>query len=240
MIFNPFDITPLQDLALTSQPLSWAQPQLQDNIPLVLTVMVFVVADLLAWHPKGVMRHQLSWLGDTRNARTFEASAIIYPWLKPILLCQYFIFFGLCLLHIIDPLSTQHLTTPTQALILPLAISLSAPLLWYYLQKGLLNWFCYLFNLHNRQIIINRCYQAIHIVLAPISTLIFIGILAGSDSGPSTSFLLAALFILSQIAFIFNGFKIFCINLFAFSLIIVYLCTLEIAPLMVLYAKFVR
>ena len=241
MIFNPFDIQSLHDAILQVIPqLPWAPPQLQDNIPLVLLVILFAVADLLAFHPKGVVMHELAWLANTRNARTFEASAVVYPWLKPILFCQFFIFFALCLLDIIDPLMAEHFSAPdTQTLWLALGC-LAVPLGWFLLQRFLFNWFCYLAGIRDRQIIMNRCYLAMHIVLAPLSTVIFMCVLAGSYPPQTILFLLAVLFILSQIVFIFNGFKIFCVNFYSFCLIIVYLCTLEIAPLLVIYAKFVR
>lgn len=238
MIFNPFDIQNLSQAVQQGISLSWAPMQLQDNIPLVLLVLLYLIIDLLAWHPKGVLVHQLAWLNNTRNARTFEASAVIYPWLKPFLLMQYFIFFGLSILLIYDHQLAEHFANPTPAFLGTLLLCLAIPTAWYLLHLALFNWFCYLFNLRNRQIIMNRCYSAAHIILAPVSTLIFICILTGLYPSATTLILLATLFFLSQIVFIFNGFKIFCVNLYTFLMIFVYLCTLEIAPLLVIYAKY--
>lgn len=222
---------------LLASTLTYAQPLLQDNITLVLMVILFAVADLLAFHPKGVMQCQLANLGNMRNARTFESSAGTYPWLQPLLLCQYFLFFGLCILKIADAQMAQHLACFDFETLTLLVLSLAFPVLWYVLHLALINWFCYLFGMQDHQIIINRCYRAIHILLSPLSLLTFSTVLAGAYSTQVTLFLLVTLFILSQIAFIFCAFKIFCSNLYGFLLIIAYLCTLEIAPLMVIYAK---
>lgn len=238
MIFNPYDIPAFPSpLHTTAEALSWAPVLLQDNMGIVLLVLLFIIADLLAWHPNGVMAHQLEWLANTRNARTFEASAVIYSWLKPMLLSQYFVFFSLSCLHVIDPDMAQLLYTLHPESWPLLLACLLIPLGWFLLQKFLFTWFCYLFGINDRQIIMSRCYTAVHIMLAPLATVVFISVLAGSFSPQTTFILLATLFILSQIAFVFNGFKIFCTNFYAFFILIVYLCTLEIAPLLVFYAK---
>lgn len=241
MIFNPFDIKSIEDaLQQTATLLPWAPVQLQDNILLVLLVILFALADMLACHPQGVVMHQLQWLANTRNVRTFEASSVVYPWLKPLLLCQYFLFFGLCMFHIVDPQMAEHLTSPSEDLLYTLLLCFSIPLGWFLLQHFLFHWFCYLFSIHGKQIILNRCYLAIHIVVAPLITIIFMSVLAGAHEPQMTFILLATLFILTQIVFIFYGFKIFCTNFYTFCLIIVYLCTLEIAPLLVFFARFAK
>ena len=97
----------------TVSELPWAVPQLQNNSVLVILIIVFSVVDVLACHPKGMLMHQLSWLGDTRNARTFEASAVIYPWLRPMLLIQLYLFTGLSLFCVFDDAPAAHLQAPT-------------------------------------------------------------------------------------------------------------------------------
>ena len=241
MIFNPFDIKSIEDALLqTTTLLPWAPAQLQDNIPLVLFVILFAVADLLACHPKGVMMHQVQWIINTRNVRTFEETAVVYTWLKPLLLSQYFIFSGLCIFHIIDPLMAEHLSSPSLDLVLTLLFYLAIPFGWFLLHLFLFHWLCYIFSIHDQRVIMNRCYHAIHIVFAPLATIIFMNVLAGTHNTQLTSILLATLFTLMQIVFIFNGFKIFCNNFCTFCLIILYLCTLEIAPLLIYLAKFAR
>lgn len=221
----------------SSNDLPWALPQLQNNAVLVVLIIAFAAINLLACHPKGMLMQQLAWLGDTRNARTFEASSIVYPWLKPVLVIQLFLFSCLSVYCVTDSSPALHLGNPDletwmrlgQCLLLPVAVIL--------LQVISYNWFCYLFNIKFQQIIMNRTYLASLIVLSPFATLIFIGTMSGSFSNETTVILLATLFILSQILFIFNGIKIFLRGFDSFLIIIAYLCTLEIAPLWMIWAR---
>lgn len=217
--------------------LPWALPQLQNNAAIVILIIAFAAINLLACHPQGMLMHQLTWLGDTRNARTFEASSIVYPWLKPVLLVQLFLFSCLSVFCITDSSPALHLENPdietwthlAQCLLIPIGIIL--------LQYISYNWFCYLFNVKFQQIIMNRTYIASLVVLSPFPVLIFIGTMSGSFSENTTVILLAALFILSQILFIFNGIKIFLRGIESFFIIIAYLCTLEIAPIWMIWAR---
>ena len=218
--------------------LPWAVPQLQNNSVMVILIIVFSVVDVLACHPKGMLMHQLAWLGDTRNARTFEASAVVYPWLRPMLLIQLYLFTGLSLFCVIDNAPAVHLQAPTAETWLLLLYCQLAPIVMFLVQYGSYNWFCYLFRSKFQQIIMNRTYQASLLLLSPFATLIFIGTMAGAFSSNTTLILLAVLFILSQILFIFNGIRIFFNGFGSFLIIIVYLCTLEIAPLWVLWIRF--
>lgn len=218
--------------------LPWAVPQLQNNSVMVILIIVFSVVDVLACHPKGMLMHQLAWLGDTRNARTFEASAVVYPWLRPMLLIQLYLFTGLSLFCVIDNAPAVHLQAPTAETWLLLLYCQLAPIVMFLVQYGSYNWFCYLFRSKFQQIIMNRTYMASLVLLSPLATLIFIGTMAGAFSGETTLILLAVLFILSQILFIFNGIRIFFNGFGSFLIIIVYLCTLEIAPLWVLWIRF--
>jgi hypothetical protein len=84
----------------------------------------------------------------------------------------------------------------------------------------------------------NRSYQAAFIVLAPLAMLLFIGLIAGWIPSQIALVLLFAVFILSQFSFIFSGIKIFYDGFSSLLLIILYLCTLEIAPLWVIWVKF--
>ncbi len=218
--------------------LPWAEPQLQNNALVVILVIIFSAIDLLACHPKGMLIHQLAWLGDTRNARTFEGSSVVYPWLKPFLVAQLFIFTSLCLFCLYDDAPALHLASPTIDTWILLGFCLAAPVLLFALQLLCYNWFCYLFRAKFQQIIMNRIFLATLILLSPFTIIIFIGTMAGSFSDETTGILLGGLFILSQILFIFNGFRIFLKSFESLLIIIVYLCTLEIAPLWVIWAKF--
>ncbi len=238
MIFNPYDIHFVQETASSASSLPWALPQLQNNAILVILILAFLVLDILACRDKSVMRHQLSWLVDTRNARTFESVVVIYPWIKPLLLLQMFLFFGLTLFCLFDDAPAEHLLSAQPETLTHLAISISILLVWFLLQSGLFNWFCYLFDMQEKRTIMNRSYLAAFIVLAPLTMLLFIGLIAGWIPSQQALVLLIVLFILSQFSFIFSGIKIFYDGIGSLCLIISYLCTLEIAPLLVIWAKF--
>lgn len=238
MIFNPYDLHFVsEETAQAASHLSWAKPLLQDNMVLVGLVLFFLVADLLAVRVKGVLRYQFSWLTDTRSARTFESTAVVYPWLKPLLLVQVFLFFGLTLYCVIDPAHAEHLNNLDVHSSHILSYCIAVLLGWYLWQTILVNWFCYLFGIKDKRSIMNRSHVAIFAVLAPLSMLMFMLLMAGLISIETVVILLASLFILSQIGFIFNGIKIFYEGLGSLLLIFVYLCTLEIAPLLVIWAK---
>lgn len=238
MIFNPFDIRDLNGAAeAAQQTLSWAKPLLQDNPLIVLLVLGFIVIDILACCHKGVLAHQVTWLTDTRNSRTFEASLTVLPRLRVMLMAQLFIFVGLTLFCILDPTPAEHLQSFRHAAWPLLMACIGLPLAWYLAQLALYNWFCYLFSKNEEQTIMNRSYHASWMLLAPAALIIYILQISGLTSNLTTLILLAALFILSQIAFIFNGFKIFYSGFGSLFLIIVYLCTLEIAPIAIICAK---
>ena len=239
MIFNPYDIHFVQGGASASG-LPWAMPQLQDNVLLVVVILGFIVVDVLACRDKGVLRHQLSWVTDTRNARTFESVLVVYPWLKPLLLVQMFLFAGLTIFCLFDEAPAAHLRQlVSQPRVLDhLALAIAIPLMWFLLQWLLFNWFCYLYGMREKRTIMNRSYQAAFIVLAPFAMLLFIGLVAGWISTQMALVLLIALFIFSQFSYILSGIKIFYDGFGSLCFIIVYLCTLEIAPLLVIWAKF--
>ncbi len=238
MIINPSYILQSPILAIQhSNDLPWTLPQLQNNAAIVILIIAFAAINLLACHPKGMMIHQLAWLGDTRNARTFEASSIVYPWLKPVLLIQLFLFTCLSIYCITDSSPALHLENPDIETWSRLGLCLLAPLGVILVQYISYNWFCYLFNAKFQQIIMNRTYVASLIILSPFTILIFIGTMSGSFSEETTVILLATLFILSQILFIFNGIKIFLRGFESFFIIIAYLCTLEIAPIWMIWAR---
>lgn len=238
MIFNPYDIHFISnETAQAASYLSWAKPLLQDNRVLVGLILVFLLVNLLSIRVKGVMRYQLSWLTDTRSARTFESTAVIYPWIKPLLIIQVFFFFGLTLYCIIDPSPAQNLLHPNLNMWKNLGCCIAVLLGWFLFQTSLVNWFCYLFGIKEKRSIMNRTHNATFAVLAPVSMFMFIAFMAGWISSGTTIILLASLFILSQLSFIFNGIKIFYEGFGSLLLLIVYLCTLEIAPLWVIWAK---
>ena len=238
MIFNPYDIHFVEGAASAASSLSWAQLRLEDNAVLVVLILLFLSIDILACRDKSVMRHQLAWITDTRNARTFESVVVIYPWLKPLMLLQMFLFFGLTLFCLTDNAPAEHLFSITSPTLAQIGLCISLLPIWYVLQGLLFNWFCYLLGIKEKRTIMNRSYQAAFIVLAPLAMLLFIGLIAGWIPSQIALVLLFAVFILSQFSFIFSGIKIFYDGFSSLLLIILYLCTLEIAPLWVIWVKF--
>ncbi len=238
MIFNPYDIHFVQETAASASNLPWALPQLKDNVVLVGLALVFIVADMLACCNKGVMQHQFSWIANTRNARTFESVVVIFPWIKPLLIVQMFLFCGLTVFCLLDDAPAEHLLSGQPMTWANLALCIAVPFAWFVLQGVLFNWFCYLFDLKDKRTIMNRSYLAAFVIPAPLSMLLFIGLASGWITAQIALVLLVVLFILSQFAFIFSGIKIFYDGFGSLCLIIAYLCTLEIAPLVVIWAKF--
>lgn len=236
MIFNPYDIPSLTDTAAGQ--LHWTVPLLRDNMLVVGLVLVFLAADLLACCPRGVLRYQLNWLISKHNERTFEPTIIRHPWLKPVLLVQLFLCAGMTLFCFVDPSPSQHLLHPDAATLGHIALCCAILLSWYLLQWGLFSWFCYLFGMTYHSQILNRTYQAGFVLVAPLTMLCLMAIITGLISTITAVNLLAVLFILSQISFILNGIKIFYQGFGSLFVIIVYLCALEIAPLLMLWAKF--
>lgn len=239
MIFNPYQLTPLTDgTATAASQLHWAMPLLQDNELVVALLMLFIAADVMAWCHKGVMPHQMKWITDTRNARTFESTVVIYPWLKAVLLVQLFLSFGLALYCIYDDAPGLHLQQMQSTSMWRFVACMGALLGWFLLQLGLIRWLCYIFDVREKRTIMLRSYLASFVVIAPLATLCLVCLIAGLTSQATALNLLGVLFIISQISFIYNGFKIFCDGFGSICLIFAYLCALEIAPLLVLWAKF--
>ena len=240
MIFNPYQLSSLTDgTATAAHALPWAPHLLQDNVVVVGLLLLFIAVDLLACRYKGVMHHQLQWLADTRNSRTFESSVVINPWLKGVLLAQCFLSFGLTLFCLISDAPGNDLSHPDAVVLTQLVLCCLPLLAWFLLHLGLIDWFCYLYRLTAQRTIMNRTYLAGFVLLAPFTTLCLAGQISGTISHSTTINLLAALFILSQSLFIFNGIKIFYSGIGSGLLIFAYLCALEIAPLLMLWANFV-
>lgn len=240
MIFNPYQLSDFTDrTAAAGHALPWAPHLLQDNNVVVILMLLFIAADLLACRYKGVMHHQIQWLIDTRNSRTFESSVVIYPWLKLLLLTQCFLSFGLTVFCLVSDTPGNDLSHPDAMVWTRLVFCCLPLLVWFLLHLGFIGWFCYLYRQTGRRTIMNRTYLAGFVVLAPLTTLCLAGQISGIFSHSTTINLLAALFILSQSLFIFNGIKIFYKGIGSGLLIFAYLCAFEIAPLLVLWANFV-
>ena len=240
MIFNPYQLPTIStEAADAASRLTYAVPLLQDNTVLVALMLTLLALDVLTWAPKGVMRQLLGWITDTRSDRAFEESVVTYPWTRLALVLQLFLCTGLIIYCVSEPDASFHLCHPSLPSMMRLGVCMMPLVAWVALQIGLLDWSCYIFDMGNKLTNANHAFLSSYLLVAPLITLLFIGHVAGVFSPTMTLNLLAALFILSQAIFIFTGIKIFYQQIWSILPIFVYLCALEIAPLLVLWVKFV-
>lgn len=212
-------------------------PLLSDNPVIITLLLTFLLINILSWRKEGMMRRQLQWIRDTRNARTFDTSDTTGNRLQMLILFQLFLFSGLSLFCISQPNPAQQLSDPGVPDILGLAVCILAPLLWYWAQQFCFNWANYLFDGGHRIIIMNRIYLSIHTLAGPAAMLVFLLQVTCNLSSHWIAFLLTATFIVSQFAFIFSGIKIFWTGFGTLFYLIMYLCALEIAPLLLICQK---
>lgn len=214
--------------------------QLAHNAIIIILLLSYAIINILAWSANGIFRQELIYLNDTKNERTFSLGETNFVKIKPLLMIQYYLFFGLCLYTIYVPDFAQSLFglyTLDEEVLTALAICISIPLIWFFLQYLLFHWICFIFGGDTRIVILERIYKAIHILAGPLAMLLFAVVVIAEIPAIWTAFLLTAIFIITQIIFIFSGIKIFSTGIGSFCLVFVYLCTLEIAPLIVIYLK---
>lgn len=213
-------------------------PRLEDNVILVCLVLAYVILNVFGWTQNGVMRLQVQYMHETRNARSFtDIGMSAFNPMRPILLLQLFIFSGLCLFCSLSGYTAYDLLHPDLDTCISLVAYICFPVVWFYFQWASFNWANYLFGDNERIQILNRLYRAIHLLASPLALLLFILLMNGNISPLSTMILLSTLFIFCQVIFIFHGFKIFFTSLSSLCFIILYLCALEIAPLVIIWHK---
>lgn len=214
--------------------------QLASNIVLILFILAYAIINILAWSKNGILVQEFASLKDTHNERTFSLGEPDFNKIKPFLVIQYYLFFAFSLYVAVvsDPAeSLKGLMSFSQDVYLMLAICIAFPLAWYFLQYFFFHWICFIFGGDSRIVILDRIYQATHMLAGPIVMVLFSLVVIGNLSAFWTTILLTGTFILTQLIFIFSGFKVFFNSFSSLCLIIVYLCALEIAPLAVLYVK---
>lgn len=214
--------------------------QLAHNVIIITIVLAYAILNILAWSVNGVFRQEYIYLKDTKNERTFSLGETRFSKIKPLLIIQYYLFFGLCLYTVYVPDCAHSLIglySLDKEVLTTLAICIAIPYLWYALQYFLFHWVCFIFGGDSRIVILERIYRSIHILAGPLVMLLF-GVVVVAEILPIwTAILLTAIFIITQIIFIISGIKIFSTGISSFCLVFVYLCTLEIAPLVVIYHK---
>ncbi len=216
---------------------AFAVPQLSDNPWLVGGIFLFILLSVFSFGPNGVLRMQVRWLFDTRNSRTFEVPGLGAGIVRPLLLLQTFLFEGLCLYHAVCPESDFFVGTVDADGLWLLLLCLLLPVWWFLFQWFCFNWTGYLCRSGAVMHILNRSFLAVHLLLGPGCVLLFLAQMAGYMEASIGAILLAGLFVVSQTLFIFSGIKIFFNGIASLCFIILYLCTLEIAPLYILLYK---
>lgn len=206
---------------------------------LVVLTLLCLVANILCWMPQGVMREQLLSIQNTRSERSFGSDEGRFSFSRLVLLCQWFVFFGLQLFLYIDGKSALYLAGMEFEKLMPLLWCILLPAVWYVLQWVFFHWWGYIFHLGVRITILSRIYKASHILAGTLSMLVFLVQISGWIDAGMSMILLLLIFICAQIVFIFSGIKIFYNGIGSLLLIILYLCALKIAPLMVLWQKLI-
>lgn len=211
---------------------------LTDATWLVLLLLLCLLADVVALRHGGFLPLQLSWLSDTRSARTFSRLSGSYLLAAPLMLLQLFVLEGLGFFCALRPDAAAALAAPTPQVWTVLSLCVAAPAAWFVLQWIFFRWAGFLMGEVDRLVILSRSYLAIHLLAAPLALLLFLVAMLAPVEPTIAVFLFIGLFILQLGAFVLCGIKIFCDGILSFCFIFLYLCTLEIAPLAVLIAKF--
>lgn len=213
-------------------------PRLEDIPWIMILVLIFTLIDLLGLFGTGILNQQFASVKDTHTSRSFSNMEMssTSP-LSATLFIQFFLFSGLTLFCALEPEAPILLSVPSAESLRSLLLCMAAPLVWFVLQWIGFNWTYYLFGDDERISILNRLYRSIHLLASPLALVLFLGVLVGLISPEASLYLLASLFILTQGVFIFSAFKIFSGSFLSLCFIIVYLCALEIAPLLIIWHK---
>lgn len=213
---------------------------LSTNVVLVLLVLAYMLVNAIAFLAPGLMKGQLSQVYKTRSTRIFVQTESKYYKLRALLLLQFFLFFGLHIFLMFSTDSAEQLEHPSFEEWHVLLKCFCAPLAWFLLQQLFFNWWGALFASRGRISIMNQVYMSIHIVVSPMTMISFLLEMIGIIDVETATFLLSLTFILMQILFIFSGIKIFWGGWSTLLFIFLYLCTLEIAPLVMIYQLLTR
>lgn len=216
------------------------QPHLADNPFVVTLILSYALMNVLAWSEGGIFLREIETLKDMHNERTFVIGNTRMGKIRPLLFFQYFLFFGLCLFCAVS-------SNPTDAfwcrnispitLFLQLLGCIAIPLGWFALHHFFSHWLCFIFGGNSKLVILDRIHKADYLIAGPAVLMCFFAVAVMEISSLMTAILLSAIFIITQIVFIFSLFKIFFSGFGSLCLFLLYLCTLEIAPLAVLFVK---
>lgn len=209
-----------------------------NDIPwLVIMLFLMLVSVICSMHHGGLFSRQTECLHNIQSERTFSDSQVTTGWGIVMMTLCYMLLFGLLLFSATHEDAPALLSSPSLSVLVDIGLSVLVPLGWFLLQWFLFNWVCYLFDVGGKAVIFNRVYLSVFVLAMPIALLLFIAMFLLPIPAQMLLILLTALFILTQIACIFNAFRIFMVDYVSGFVIFVYLCTLEIAPLAFLCSK---
>lgn len=209
--------------------------QLIDNPYIVTVIMLFLICDILAFHPDGVMARQVVYLNSSGHDRTFEdIGDVLFPFIKPLMILQTFVFSGLILFSAFFSRASVFLYEPTFESISLLLVCIAVPAIWFFFHWILINWICFLFDSRNGIITINNVYTAVYTLAAPFTLVLFMFYCLDYMSIGTITVLLYVVLALTQIVLLFLSFKIFMRGIGAMFVIALYILAFEVAPLWIL------
>lgn len=203
-----------------------------DNPYVVSVIMLFLICDILAFHPSGVMARQIVYLNTSGHDRTFEDIGDVFlPMIKPLMIFQTFLFTGLIMFCSLFNRASIFLYQPTFESASLLGICIAVPMVWFFLHWILINWICFLFNSKVGVATINNVYTGVYTLAAPFSLLLFMLYCLDYMSLSTITILLYVVLALTQIIFLVLGFKIFTRGFGASLVIVFYILAFEVAPI---------
>lgn len=213
--------------------------QLVDNPYVVTVIMLFLICDILAFHPSGVMAKQVAHLSNSGHERTFEEiSDVFLPVTKPIMIFQTFLFSGLIVFCSLFNRATSFLYDPSLESVMLLATCVAVPMVWFLLHWILINWFCFLFNSKSGVATINNVYTAVYTLAAPIALVLFMLYCLDYMSLGVTTVILYVVMALVQLVFLGLGFKVFMRGIGTTLVIVLYILAFEVAPIWIVIKSF--
>lgn len=212
--------------------------QLTDSPLVVAGLFLFVLLTIFSVGRNGLLRHELRWLSHMRSGRSFELPASASGFFRLLLMIQTFLFSGLCLYFAVTPGAS--LSPMAEGVDWSrFALSMALPVVIYFYQWFCFRWAAYLAHDEERVMLLDRAYQATYLLIGPVVLVLFVVQVTGHLSDTTEMSLIAGVFGLALIGFIISAFKIFFRGIGTICFIIFYLCTLEIAPLYLMYQKMV-
>lgn len=206
-----------------------------DNPYIVTIIILFMICDILAFHPYGVIARQFVYLNTSGHDRTFEDNGDAYlPITKPVLIVQTFLFSGLILFCASFNRAPIFLYEPTFESVSLLALCIAAPTIWFLFHWMLVNWFCFLFNSRVGVVTINNVYTAVYTLAAPLVLLLFVFYCLEYMSLSTVTVMLCIVLALTQIVFLGLGFKVFMKGIGTVVFILLYILAFEVAPIWIL------